>query len=101
MKEIHPPRGLVKDRMGEIIVANQPMYNLLVTAINVKTFDTLKFCGLIGISKEVCSKKPKTAYICYDSVTGIKKFAMVKEIAHLNRNIKNQYKLMIINVNIM
>ena len=31
----------------------------------------------LGLLLSGCSKKPKTAYICYDFVTGIKKFAMI------------------------
>lgn len=61
MKEIRPPRGLIKDRTGEILVANQPMYDLMLTSINIRSFDTSLLCGLIEVSEEVLIYKLKKA----------------------------------------
>jgi penicillin-binding protein 2 len=49
---IYPSRGLVKDRNGMLLVANTPVYDLMVIPQKVKDIDTLAFCDLIGISME-------------------------------------------------
>lgn len=46
---IYPARGVILDRMGKILVQNEPVYDLMVTPREVKAFDTLEFCNLIGI----------------------------------------------------
>ncbi|WP_207428280.1 penicillin-binding protein 2 [Pedobacter sp. SYSU D00535] len=48
---IYPARGIILDREGKILVQNEPVYDLLVTPNEVKPFDTLEFCRLIGIDK--------------------------------------------------
>ena len=50
-KEVRAPRGLIKDRNGIVVVANQPMYDLMLVAKDLKPFDTLLFCDLIGLDK--------------------------------------------------
>ena len=46
----YPPRGLVFDRAGELIVNNNAMYDLMVTYNQIEPgMDTLKLCGLLGI----------------------------------------------------
>jgi len=49
---IYPARGVILDRNGEILVQNEPVYDLLVTPIEVKEIDTLLFCRLIDIDIE-------------------------------------------------
>ena len=50
----YPSRGLFKDRNGELLVLNEPIYDLVVTANQVDpAMDTLKFCQLINITKEI------------------------------------------------
>ncbi|WP_372643376.1 penicillin-binding protein 2 [Ancylomarina sp.] len=45
-------RGLIYDRNGELLVYNQAAYDLMIIPRQVKTFDTLDFCYLIGVNKE-------------------------------------------------
>ncbi|MCZ4693334.1 penicillin-binding protein 2 [Ancylomarina euxinus] len=45
-------RGLIYDRNGDLLVYNQAAYDLMIIPRQVKTFDTLDFCNLIGINKE-------------------------------------------------
>ncbi|RXQ88799.1 penicillin-binding protein 2 [Ancylomarina salipaludis] len=45
-------RGLIYDRNGELLVYNQAAYDLMIIPRQVKTFDTLDFCYLLGIDKE-------------------------------------------------
>ncbi len=48
---IYPARGVILDRKGQILVQNEPVYDLMVIPREVKPFDTLQFCRLIGIDK--------------------------------------------------
>lgn len=47
----YPPRGLVFDRNGKLIVNNNAMYDLMVTYSQIDPkMDTTKLCTLLGIS---------------------------------------------------
>jgi penicillin-binding protein 2 len=46
---IFPSRGLIYDRNGQLLVANTPVYDLLVVPREVKPFDTLAFAQLVGV----------------------------------------------------
>jgi len=48
----YPARGLIYDRNGELLVQNQPAYDLMVIPKQVKEIDTADFCHLIKITKE-------------------------------------------------
>ncbi|RVU00160.1 penicillin-binding protein 2 [Mucilaginibacter limnophilus] len=54
---LFPARGPILDRNGKILVQNEPVYDLMVIPKQVKPFDTLKFCQLIGIDKEGFDKR--------------------------------------------
>ncbi|MGV3508968.1 MAG: penicillin-binding protein 2 [Sphingobacteriaceae bacterium] len=58
---IYPARGVILDRKGEILVQNEPVYDLMVIPKEVKPFDTLEFCRLIGIDKPGFDKRFKKA----------------------------------------
>jgi penicillin-binding protein 2 len=47
----YPERGYIYDRNGELLVANQPAYDVMVIPREVKPLDTLEFCSLLGIDK--------------------------------------------------
>lgn len=49
---IHPSRGLITDRNGQLLVYNEPSYNILVTMQDQRGVDTLDFCRTIGITRE-------------------------------------------------
>lgn len=48
---VYPARGVILDRKERILVQNEPVYDLMVIPREVKPFDTLEFCRLIGIDK--------------------------------------------------
>ena len=48
----YPERGYIYDRNGELLVSNQPAYDVMVVPSEVNTLDTLELCGLLEISKE-------------------------------------------------
>ena len=49
---IYPSRGLIYDRNGELIVANQPIYEvtMIVKEMQSSAFDTLGFCEKLNIT---------------------------------------------------
>lgn len=49
---IYPSRGLIYDRNGELLVANQPIYEvtLIVREVEKSQFDTLGFCKALNIT---------------------------------------------------
>ncbi len=57
----YPERGYIYDRNGKLLVGNQPAYDVMVIPREVKPLDTLSFCNLLGIEKEVFLTKMKKA----------------------------------------
>ena len=51
---IYPSRGLIYDRNGELLVANQPIYEvtMVVREMTKVQFDTLGLCGALRITRE-------------------------------------------------
>lgn len=54
---IYPARGPILDRNYKILVQNEPVYDIMVIPKEVKPFDTLEFCRLIGIDKKGFDKR--------------------------------------------
>ena len=50
-KTIYPSRGLIYDRNGELLVYNQPAYDVMMIPRDVQPFDTLDFCNTLQISR--------------------------------------------------
>lgn len=48
-RTIYPARGLIYDRNGELVVFNQPTYDLMIVPKEVKDFDSTAFCEVLGI----------------------------------------------------
>ena len=49
---IYPSRGLVTDRKGQLLVYNEPSYNIMVVMQEQWGVDTLDFCNTVGITPE-------------------------------------------------
>lgn len=49
---LFPSRGLIFARNGELLVYNEPSYNIMVTMNEQHGIDTLDFCRTIGITPE-------------------------------------------------
>ncbi|MDR1793008.1 MAG: penicillin-binding protein 2 [Bacteroidales bacterium] len=58
-----PPRGLIFDRHGEKMVDNVIAYDLVVVPRNVKSFDTIELCNILGITPQEVVKKLEKAAI--------------------------------------
>ncbi len=53
----YPERGFIYDRNGDLLVANQVSYDVMIIPKEVTTLDTLEFCSLLKISKEKFTSK--------------------------------------------
>ena len=51
-KTVFPSRGLMYDRNGELVVYNQPAYDVMIIPRDVQPFDTLDFCATIHITPD-------------------------------------------------
>ena len=58
---VYPERGLIFDRNGELLVANQPMYELIVIPENTVEFDTVQLSNLIGVEQNELSERISSA----------------------------------------
>ena len=61
-RPIYPTRGLIYDRNGKLLVANQPVYDLMVIPENTSSFDTLELLSFLELSKEDIIKKLLARY---------------------------------------
>ncbi len=56
-KTVYPSRGLIYDRNGELVVFNQPAYDVMLIPRDVQPFDTLDFCATLNITREQLDKR--------------------------------------------
>ena len=49
---IYPPRGIIYDRDGRVLVGNKVCYDILVTPREVTAFDTLALADALGVTPE-------------------------------------------------
>ena len=73
-KTVYPSRGLIYDRNGELVVFNQPAYDVMMIPRDVQPFDTLDFCRTLNITpeefdKRLCDMKDKRLNPGYSSYT--------------------------------
>ncbi|MEW2921296.1 penicillin-binding transpeptidase domain-containing protein [Muricauda sp. ANG21] len=59
----YPERGYIYDRNGELMVGNQPAYDVMVIPREVQPLDTLEFCSLLGIDKATFITKMEKARV--------------------------------------
>ncbi len=58
-RTVYPSRGIIYDRKGRELVYNQPAYDVLVTMREVKNLDTLDFCNVLGITRDIFDRRMK------------------------------------------
>lgn len=66
----YPSRGLMYDRNGELVVFNQPAYDIMMIPRDMKGIDTLDFCRTVGITREqfdqrIAEMKKSAGYSAY------------------------------------
>jgi penicillin-binding protein 2 len=49
---LYPARGLIFDRDGELLVYNQPAYDLMIAPYELKSFDSTELCNILDIDIE-------------------------------------------------
>jgi penicillin-binding protein 2 len=54
---LNPARGPIMDRNMKVLVQNEPFYDIMVIPKQVKPFDTIEFCKLLGIDKADFDKR--------------------------------------------
>lgn len=59
----YPERGYIYDRNGQLLVGNDPAYDVMVIPREVKALDTLEFCALLGIDKDMFKTKLRKARV--------------------------------------
>ena len=55
----YPSRGAIYDRKGELLVFNQPAYDITFVPREVEALDTLDFCRTLGITKDWFDRRMK------------------------------------------
>lgn len=73
----YPARGLVYDRNHKLIVYNQAAYDVLVTPREMKPFDTIAFCRIVGVEKDELVSEIKKAR----SYSAYKPSAIIKQLS--------------------
>jgi penicillin-binding protein 2 len=58
-----PARGVIFDRKGKVLVQNEPVYDLMIIPSQVKSFDTLSLCNIIGIDMTGFKKRLHKAQV--------------------------------------
>lgn len=56
-KTSYPSRGMMYDRNGNLLVYNQPAYDVMLIMREIQPFDTLDFCNILGITRELFVKR--------------------------------------------
>lgn len=58
-KTVYPSRGLIYDRNGELVVYNQPAYDVMLIPRDVQPFDTIDFCRTLNITPDELQRRFK------------------------------------------
>ncbi len=78
-KTIHPARGFIYDRNDSLLVYNDAAYDLMVVPKELRPFDTMELCRVLGLEIEEVRKKIEKAAKYSGSVPSLFKQQMSKE----------------------
>lgn len=82
-----PQRGFIYDRNGDLLVSNQPSYDVMVIPNDVKQLDTLAFCNLLSISQEELDNRLQRARVYSPRLPSVVLPQLTKEeYAHLQES---------------
>ena len=76
---IHPARGFIYDRNDSLLVYNDAAYDLMVVPKELREFDTLELCRVLGLEIEDVRKKIEKAAKYSGSVPSLFKQQISKE----------------------
>ncbi|NQU35211.1 MAG: penicillin-binding protein 2 [Bacteroidetes bacterium] len=84
----YPPRGLIYDRNGELLVFNEAAYDLMIIPRQMKNIDTSLICELTGIDKPTFEQKINKAknYSSYKPSTFLKQISK-KDIGNIQEKL--------------
>jgi penicillin-binding protein 2 len=86
----YPQRGYIFDRNGELLVSNQPSYDVMAIPRNLKAFDTAEFCSILKLTPEELSRKLDKAKIYSPRLPSIIVPQLTKsEYAYLQEKMRN------------
>lgn len=77
---IYPPRGVIYDRNGEILVGNSVCYDILVTPRDVKQLDTVALAAALDTSMQFIREKMQY-YHKYRSRIGYQTQTLLKQVS--------------------
>ena len=80
---IYPPRGVIYDRNGEILVGNEVCYDISVTPRDVQPFDTLALANALGTDVEFIRER-MAYYRQYRTRIGWQTLSFIKHITPEN-----------------
>ena len=80
---IYPPRGVIYDRNGEILVGNEVCYDISVTPRDVQPFDTLALANALGTSVDFIRER-MAYYRQYRTRIGWQTLSFIKHITPEN-----------------
>ena len=82
----YPVRGLIMDRNKNILVGNKNTYDIMVTPIEVKEFDTLDFCSIFNLDPLEVRAKFKE-YRKYRRKIGYQALTFLKQVSNIQYSI--------------
>ena len=90
---IYPPRGVIYDRNGEILVGNEVCYDIAVTPRDVAPFDTLALAEALGVEADFIRAR-MAYYRKYRTRIGWQTLTLLKHIPQENyiRFIEESYR---------
>ena len=90
---IYPPRGVIYDRNGEILVGNEVCYDIAVTPRDVAPFDTLALAEALGVEADFIRER-MDYYRKYRTRIGWQTLTLLKHIPQENyiRFIEESYR---------
>jgi len=79
-KTVYPSRGLMYDRNGELVVFNQPAYDVMLIKRDMREFDTIDFCQTLKITKEQFDKR----FSDMQNASGYSSYTPQRFLSHLS-----------------
>lgn len=79
-KTLYPARGEIRDRNGKTLVGNKTTYDIIVTPIDIRPFDTLDFCNTFNVDYMTVRKKLKN-YRLNRRKIGYQSFTFIKQVS--------------------
>ena len=76
---VYPERGLIFDRNGNLLVANQPSYELIIIPENTSEFDTISFANLIDMNLNELKKEINSSIAYSTKLPSVIKSQISKE----------------------